>query len=96
VTQLRQTWSSGVQVYTGAPYKLFLAREEETQRIAQLRRFGPFGEYEVTTVLKYDIHGSKTCLLLSDKLEVEKVFIHDGNNLIGSDQEADRSQGNAS
>jgi LPS-assembly lipoprotein len=25
---------------------------------------------------------------MSDKLEVQKIFIHDGNNLVGSDQEA--------
>lgn len=39
-------------------------------------------------MLSYDIRGDKDLSLLSDKLEVQKVFIHDGNNLVGSDQEA--------
>ncbi|MFJ4495120.1 LPS-assembly lipoprotein LptE [Pseudomonas atacamensis] len=89
VTQLRQTLeSSGVKVYTGAPYKLYLADEQESQRILSYAGAGRTGEYQVNTVLSYDIRGDKDLSLISDKLEVQKVFIHDGNNLVGSDQEA--------
>ncbi|MCF4996194.1 hypothetical protein GIW70_16520 [Pseudomonas syringae] len=89
VVQLRQILeSSGVKVYTGAPYKLFLASEQENQRILSYAGAGRTGEYQVNTVLSYDIRGENNLLLLSDKLEVQKVFIHDGNNLVGSDQEA--------
>ncbi|MDD0996585.1 LPS assembly lipoprotein LptE [Pseudomonas sp. TNT2022 ID1044] len=89
VTQLRQVLeSSGVKVYTGAPYKLFLADEQETQRILSYAGAGRTGEYQVTTVLNYDILGQGNLPLMSDKLEVQKIFIHDGNNLVGSDQEA--------
>ena len=89
VRQLRQTLeSSGVKVYTGAPYKLYLADEQESQRILSSAGAGRTGEYQVNTVLSYDIRGDKDLSLLSDKLEVQKVFIHDGNNLVGSDQEA--------
>jgi LPS-assembly lipoprotein len=89
VTQLRQTLNnSGVHVYTGAPYKLFLAREDETQRTASYAGSGRSAEYELTTVLKYEIHGSKDVLLLDDSIQAQKTFVHDGNNLIGSDQEA--------
>jgi len=89
VTQLRQVLeSSGVKVYTGAPYKLVLTDEQESQRILSYAGAGRTGEYQVTTVLNYDIRGGRNLSLLSDKLEVQKVFIHDGNNLVGSDQEA--------
>ncbi|NYH09738.1 LPS-assembly lipoprotein LptE [Pseudomonas moraviensis] len=89
VTQLRQVLeSSGVKVFTGAPYKLYLADEQETQRILSYAGAGRTGEYQVSTVLTYDIRGENGLLLKSDKLEVQKVFIHDGNNLVGSDQEA--------
>lgn len=89
VTQLRQILSnSGVHVYTGAQYKLFLAREDETQRTASYVGSGRSAEYELTTVLKYEIHGSKNVLLLEDNVQAQKIFVHDGNNLIGSDQEA--------
>ncbi|TDV47335.1 LPS-assembly lipoprotein [Pseudomonas graminis] len=91
VTQLRQTLTnSGVHVYTGAQYKLFIAREDETQRTASYAGSGRSAEYELTTVLKYEIHGSKDVLLLDDSVQSQKVFVHDGNNLIGSDQEADQ------
>ncbi|RAU42403.1 MULTISPECIES: LPS assembly lipoprotein LptE [unclassified Pseudomonas] len=89
VTQLRQTLSnSGVHVYTGAQYKLFLAREDESQRTASYAGSGRSAEYELTTVLKYQIQGTKNVVLLDDNVQSTRTFVHDGNNLIGSDQEA--------
>jgi len=93
VTQLRQVLQgSGVKVYTGAPYKLVLTDEQENQRILSYAGAGRTGEYQVTTVLNYDIRGEHDLSLISDKLEVQKIFIHDGNNLVGSDQEAATAQ----
>ena len=89
VKQLRQVLeSSGVKVYSGAPYKLVLTDEQDSQRILSYAGAGRTGEYQASTVLNYDIRGQGNLPLLSDKLEVQKVFIHDGNNLVGSDQEA--------
>jgi len=89
VTQLRQVLqSSGVKVYVGAPYKLVLTREQESQRSLSYAGAGRSAEYEMTTVLNYDIQGQNDLTLLSDKLQVQKVYIHDGNNLVGSDQES--------
>ncbi|KAB0492677.1 LPS-assembly lipoprotein LptE [Pseudomonas vancouverensis] len=89
VTQMRQVLEgSGVKVYSGAPYKLVLTDEQENQRILSYAGAGRTGEYQVTTVLNYDIRGRGDLPLMSDKLEVQKIFIHDGNNLVGSDQEA--------
>lgn len=93
VTQLRQVLqSSGVKVYAGAPYKLVLTNEQESQRILSYAGAGRTGEYQVSTVLSYDIRGAQGLPLLSDKLEVQKIFIHDGNNLVGSDQEANTAR----
>jgi len=89
VVQLRQLLeSSGVKVYIGAPYKLVLTDEQESQRILSYAGAGRTGEYEITTVLNYDIRGAHDMPLLSDKIQVQKIFLHDGNNLVGSDQEA--------
>ena len=89
VTQLRQVLqSSGVNVYTGAPYKLVLTDEQENRRILSYAGAGRTGEYQLSAILSYDIRGQGNLPLLSNKLEVQKVFIHDGNNLVGSDQEA--------
>jgi len=89
VNLMRQSLESGgVKVYSGAPYKLVLTNEQENQRILSYAGAGRTGEYELTTVLSYDINGQGDVPLLSDKIEMQRVFIHDGNNLVGSDQEA--------
>ncbi|MNY05816.1 LPS-assembly lipoprotein LptE [compost metagenome] len=83
---------SGVNVYTGAPYKLVLSNEQESQRILSYAGAGRAGEYQITTVLNYDIRGRGDLPLLSDKIEVQKIYMHDGNNLVGSDQEAETAR----
>lgn len=89
VTQLRQVLqTSGVNVHTGAPYKLILTNEQETQRAASYAGAGRSVEYELNSVLSYEIRGLDNLSLLADKLEVQKVYVHDGNNLAGSDTEA--------
>ncbi|ATR84886.1 hypothetical protein CYD26_01895 [Pseudomonas sp. FFUP_PS_473] len=89
VTQLRQVLkSSGVNVHAGAPYKLFLAREDNTQRAASYAGSARSVEYELTDTLSFEIRGQNNTSLLADKLEVQKIYVHDSNNLTGSDQEA--------
>lgn len=89
VTQLRQVLkSSGVNVHAGAPYKLFLAREDNTQRAASYAGSARSVEYELTDTLSFEIRGQNNTSLLADKLEVQKIYVHDSNNLAGSDQEA--------
>lgn len=89
VKQLRQVLkSSGVNVHAGAPYKLFLAREDNTQRAASYAGSARSVEYELTDTLSFEIRGQNNTSLLADKLEVQKIYVHDSNNLTGSDQEA--------
>lgn len=89
VTQLtRLLTSSGVKVYTGAPYKLILTNEAENQRTASYSGSGRSAEYQLTTTLNYEIHGDRDRLLLDSKVTADRSYVHDGNNLTGSDQEA--------
>lgn len=89
VKMLRQTLeNSGVKVYTGAPYKLVLASEQQSQRSLSYAGAGRSAEYELTNVLNYEIRGHNDLSLLNDKLQVQKVYLHDGNNITGSDQES--------
>lgn len=89
VSQLnRLLASAGVKVYTGAPYKLVLVNESETQRTASYSGSGRSAEFQLTTTLNYEIRGERDRLLVGDKVVVEKVYLHDNNNLTGSDQEA--------
>lgn len=89
ITQLRRTLqNSGVKVYNGAPYKLVLTNEQESQRAATYTGGSRSAEYELTTVLNYTVEGQNDTVLLEDKLQVQKYYVYDGNNINGSGQEA--------
>ncbi|MBW0234392.1 LPS assembly lipoprotein LptE [Pseudomonas sp. D1HM] len=89
VRQLRQVLeNSGVKVTANAPYKLVLTNEKDSQRAASYAGNGASAEYELTTVLSYQIQGQNHLPLLNDKLEVHKIYLQDGNNITGSGQEA--------
>lgn len=79
---------NGVRVYPGARYTLDLVREQNRQRTASYTTSARSAEYELTSVLEYEFRGPENTLLLEDKVEVQKVYVHDSSNLIGSDQEA--------
>ncbi|NWA44945.1 hypothetical protein HX871_07865 [Pseudomonas reactans] len=88
VTQLRRVLeNSGVHVYTGATYKLFLADERETQRNLSYASAGRASDIELSTELSFQIQGRDNLPLMGDKIQVQKVVSHDGNNLVGSDSE---------
>eukprot|EP01034_Spumella_vulgaris_P017718 gene17718-22591_t len=91
VTQLRQTLeNSGVKVYNGAAYKLVLIDEKETQRNLSYASAGRSSDIELSSVLMFQIQGHDQLPLISDKLQVQKVVTHDGNNLVGSDTEVNQ------
>ena len=78
---------SQVRVHTGAPYSLHLTREQNLQRTASYTSSARSAEYELTSILDYEFRGPQNTLLLQDSVEVQKVYVHDSNNLIGSSQE---------
>ena len=91
VKALRQLLeNSGVKVHNGAPYRLVLSNEQQEQRTASYTSSARGAEYELTTKLDYEIRGSKNMMLLKDQLEVQNIYVHDGNNLTGSTQESDQ------
>lgn len=93
LVQLRQVLERcGVNVHTGAPYRLVLTNEQENSRSASYTGGNRTAEYELTTTLNYSILGLNNLELLSDKVEVRKVYVRDGSNITGSDQEALRSR----
>lgn len=94
VKQLSQVLASnGVRVYPGAPYQLVLSNEQETQRSASYTSSARSAEYELTTILDYEIRGAQDLLLMSNRLEVQNFYVQDGNNLTGSGQEAAQLRG---
>lgn len=88
VTQLRQVLeNSGVHVYTGATYKLFLTNEKESQRNLSYASAGRASDIELSTVLSFEVQGRDHLPLMGDNIQVQKIVSHDGNNLVGSDSE---------
>lgn len=79
---------NGVNVRQGAPYTLVLTRENERRRTASYTGNARSAEYQVTRTLDYEIHGANDRLLTQNQLEVQRFYVQDDNNLIGSDQEA--------
>lgn len=79
---------NGVRVHSGARYTLDLVREQSRQRTASYTSSARSAEYELTNTLDYQVRGPQNTMLLQDRVEVQKVYVHDSSNLISSDQEA--------
>ena len=75
--------SNGVRV-TPARSTASTAREQTRQRTASYTSSARSAEYELTSTLDYEFRGPQNLLLLEDSIEVQKVYVHDSNNLIGS------------
>jgi len=89
VQQVREILENNdVRVYSGAPYKLVIARETENRRSASYSSGARTAEYELTMGLEYEIRGAQNLLLTGNKVEVQNYYQQDDNNLAGSDQEA--------
>jgi LPS-assembly lipoprotein len=81
---------SQVRVHRGARYTLMLTDEQTRQRTASYTSSARSAEYELTSTLDYEFRGPQNTLLLQDSVQVQKVYVHDSNNLIGSSQEGDQ------
>jgi LPS-assembly lipoprotein len=89
VKQVREVLQdNGVRVHSGAAYHLVLSNEQENQRSASYTSSARTAEYELTMTLDYEIRGAQNLLLTSNQLEAQNFYAQDGNNLVGSDQEA--------
>lgn len=82
-----------VNVHAGAPYRLVLVSERETQRTASYTSSARSAEYEKIITLDYEIRSASDLPLLHNRLEVRKTYVQDGNNLIGSEREANQVHG---
>ncbi|WP_050397879.1 LPS assembly lipoprotein LptE, partial [Pseudomonas aeruginosa] len=89
VRELKETLeNSGVKVTSNAPYHLVLVREDNQQRTVSYTGSARGAEFELTNTINYEIVGANDLVLMSNQVQVQKVYVHDENNLIGSDQEA--------
>ncbi|WP_028238637.1 LPS-assembly lipoprotein LptE [Stutzerimonas azotifigens] len=80
--------SNGVQ--PGGRYSLYLAGENEQRRTASYTAAARSAEQELITTVDYQIQGPQGEPLITDRVEVRKVYVQDQNNVIGSSQEAEQ------
>jgi len=76
---------NGVDVHSGAPYHLTLNDEKQEERTASYSGSARSVEFDLTTTLNFTLTGLDKRELLSDSVQVEKSYVHDGNNLAGSE-----------
>lgn len=88
VKNLRQTLERhGVQQNDQAAYRFDLSRETGKSRAISYTSSAREAEYEMLQQVEYNLYGPGNLLLLSDKVEARRIYIHDENNLIGSEKE---------
>lgn len=78
----------GVRLTSQAPYTLVLVREEESTRAASYSNLGRGSEQQLNLALHYQILDQKEHVLVSDKVQSQRFYLQDYNNVIGSSEEA--------
>lgn len=78
--------NNGVEVTDDAPYKLVLTRENKTSRTVSYTSKAQGAEKELTKTLEYAIVGKNAQPLLSNKLEVQRSYVTDSNNIAGASE----------
>lgn len=76
-----------VQVSSSAPFTLYVGSEETTQRTASFTAGTRSAEYTLTTAVSYELRSGKLPTLLQDRIEVQRTYAHNQNNVTGSGQE---------
>ncbi|MDY0250952.1 MAG: LPS assembly lipoprotein LptE [Pseudomonas sp.] len=77
-----------VQISSGAPFTLYLGPEETSQRTASFTAGTRSAEYTLTSTVSYELRSGKLPTLLQDRVEVQRTYANNQNNVTGSGQEA--------
>lgn len=79
---------NGVDVRSSAPYHLQLLDEKTTQRAVTYTYRSTPAEFELTSQLMFQISDQRGRPLIGpETLEVQRVFVNDKDNLIGTSEE---------
>ncbi len=77
-----------VRVSSGAPFTLYVGPEETSQRTASFTAGTRSAEYTLTSSVSYELRSGNLPALLQDRVEVQRTYAHNQNNVTGSGQEA--------
>lgn len=82
-----------VQISANAPFTLYLGPEETSQRTASFTAGTRSAEYTLTTAASYELRAGNLPALITDRIEVQRTYAHNQNNITGSGQEAELLRG---
>lgn len=81
--------NAGVKLDKSAPYTLRLLDENESRRTASTAEDGLTFEYELVLNLSYQLEATSGDVLVGPaQINLERSYVHDRNNLVGSGEEA--------
>ena len=78
-----------IDVLSTADYTLYLGAEESKQRTASFTAGTRSAEYTITSSAAYELRSGSLPALLTDRLEVQRTYAHNQDNVTGSGQEAE-------
>ncbi|HKM36229.1 MAG TPA: LPS assembly lipoprotein LptE [Thiopseudomonas sp.] len=78
-----------VDVLSSADYTLYLGAEESKQRTASFTAGTRSAEYTITSSAAYELRSGNLPALLTDRLEVQRTYAYNQDNVTGSGQEAE-------
>lgn len=77
-----------VDVLSNAAYTLYIGAEGNTQRTASFTAGTRSAEYTMTSSVDYELRSGNLPALLQDRLEVQRTYAYNQDNVTGSGQEA--------
>ncbi|MDY7219248.1 LPS assembly lipoprotein LptE [Denitrificimonas sp. JX-1] len=78
-----------VQVSSSAPFTLYLGPEETSRRTASFTAGTRSAEYTLTSAFDYELRSGNLPALIKDRIEVQRTYAHNQDNITSSSQEAD-------
>ncbi len=76
-----------VQVSSSAPFTLYISPEENSKRTASFTAGTRSAEYTLTSAVTYELRSGSLPALLKDRVEVQRTYAHNQDNVTGSGQE---------
>jgi LPS-assembly lipoprotein len=77
-----------VNVSNSAPFTLYVGAEEHSQRTASYTAGTRSAEYTITSATTYELRAGNLPSLIRDRVEVQRTYAYNQNNVTGSGQEA--------
>lgn len=77
-----------VKVSSNAPFTLYVGAEEHSQRTASYTAGTRSAEYTLISAANYELRAGNLPTLMQDRVEVQRTYAHNQNNVTGSGQEA--------